>query len=67
MTNDDARPVPRGRRDGQPTRHATVSGSGANEPKHNERKETAGWLTRQGGDRTRGADRGRERDTSDAR
>jgi hypothetical protein len=66
MTNDEARPARRGRRDRQPTRHATVSGSGANEPKHNERKETAGWTSRQGGDQTRGVDRERERDASDA-
>ena len=35
-------------------RHATNSGSGANEPKRGERKEQDGWVSRQGGDQTRG-------------
>lgn len=35
------------------TRHGTTSGSGANEPKHSERKEERGWVSRQGGDQTR--------------
>lgn len=38
------------------TRHETRSGSGANEPKHNERKEQGDWVSRQGGDQTRGSD-----------
>ena len=35
------------------TRHGTTSGSGSNEPKHSERKEERGWVSRQGGDQTR--------------
>lgn len=42
--------------DGAETRHGTRSGSGANEPKHNERKEQGDWVSRQGGDQTRGSD-----------
>ena len=38
------------------TRHETRSGSGSNEPKHNERKEQGDWVSRQGGDQTRGSD-----------
>ena len=35
------------------TRHGTNSGTGANEPKHRERKETSGrCVSRQGGDQT---------------
>jgi hypothetical protein len=39
--------------DSSDTRHETRSGSGANEPKHSERKEERGWVSRQGGDQTR--------------
>jgi len=35
------------------TRHGTNSGSGSNEPKHNEKKEERGFVSRQGGDQTR--------------
>jgi hypothetical protein len=34
-------------------RFGTTSGSGSNEPKHNERKEERGFVSRQGGDQTR--------------
>jgi hypothetical protein len=56
MGNNTTRTARRGRRDQADTRHGTVSGSGANEPKHNERKEQAGWVSRQGGDQTRGSE-----------
>jgi hypothetical protein len=35
-----------------PTRYGKNSGSGANEPKHNERKDARGFVSRQGGDQT---------------
>lgn len=44
-----------------PRRHGTTSGSGANEPKHSERKERRDWASRQGGDQTRGQTSGEER------
>ncbi len=44
---------PREANDPGSTRHGTNSGSGANEPKHTERKEEAGRSApRQGGDQT---------------
>jgi hypothetical protein len=61
MANDTTRPARRGRRDQAATRHDTVSGSGSNEPKHAERKEQAGWVSRQGGDQTRGGEADRKR------
>ncbi|HYH94303.1 MAG TPA: hypothetical protein VD763_14180 [Candidatus Saccharimonadales bacterium] len=46
---------PREANDPGSTRHGTNSGSGSNEPKHRERKETdGGFKPRQGGDQTRG-------------
>ena len=59
MANNTTRPARGGRRDQADTRHRTVSGSGGNEPKHNERKEQAGWVSRQGGDQTRGSETGK--------
>jgi hypothetical protein len=45
---------PREASDPGSTRHGTNAGSGANEPKHRERKEQAGrCISRQGGDQTR--------------
>ena len=35
------------------TRYGQNSGSGSNEPKHNEKKEQGDWVSRQGGDQTR--------------
>jgi len=35
------------------TRYGRNSGSGSNEPKHAEKKQEDGWLSRQGGDQTR--------------
>ena len=61
MANDETRPARRGRRDQATTRYGQVGGSGANEPKHGERKEEGGWVSRQGGDQTRGPDADRER------
>lgn len=53
---------PREANDPGSTRHGTNAGSGANRPKHDERKETAGRSTpRQGGDQTRGSSSERER------
>ena len=46
---------PREANDPGSTRYGTNPGSGANEPKHSERKETdRGFQPRQGGDQTRG-------------
>jgi hypothetical protein len=42
-------------------RHATNAGSGANEPKREERKEQRRWVSRQGGDQTRGDAEGDDR------
>ena len=48
---------PREANDPGSTRHGTNSGTGANQPKHRERKETAGrCVSRQGGDQTRHPD-----------
>jgi hypothetical protein len=44
---------PREAHDPGSTRYGTRSGSGSNEPKHNERKEERGFVSRQGGDQTR--------------
>lgn len=55
------------RREQQTTRHATRSGSGANEPKDSERKQEAGWISRQGGDQTRDAGPRPERRQEDGR
>jgi hypothetical protein len=44
---------PREANDPGSTRYGTNSGSGSNEPKHNERKEERGSKSRQGGDQTR--------------
>ena len=54
-TGPDKRPDgPREAGDPSSTRHGTNAGSGANEPKHRERKEAAGrCVSRQGGDQTR--------------
>ena len=60
MSNDDSSPARRGRRDQADTRYGSNAGSGANEPKHAERKEGPGWVSRQGGDQTRGPDADRE-------
>jgi hypothetical protein len=50
---------PREANDPGSTRYGTNSGSGANEPKHRERKETdRGFESRQGGDQTRTTDEG---------
>jgi hypothetical protein len=38
------------------TRYGQNSGSGSNEPKHHEKKEQHGWVSRQGGDQTRQPD-----------
>ena len=46
---------PREANDPGSTRHGTRSGSGSNEPKHGERKEERGFVSRQGGDQTRGS------------
>ena len=43
---------PREANDPGSTRYGTNSGSGANQPKRNERKESAGFESRQGGDET---------------
>ena len=44
---------PRGARDPGSTRFGTTSGSGANGPRRNERKERSGrFVSRQGGDQT---------------
>jgi hypothetical protein len=61
MANNQTRPARRGRRDQRETRYDHTSGSGANEPKHDERKEGPGWVSRQGGDQSRGPDADRER------
>ncbi|HET9346305.1 MAG TPA: hypothetical protein VFO05_11455 [Candidatus Limnocylindrales bacterium] len=61
MANDEARQARRGRRDETGTRYGSNSGSGANAPKHAERKEDADWISRQGGDQSRGQDADRER------
>ena len=40
---------------GSETRYGQRSGSGSNEPKHNEKKEASpDWKTRRGGDQTKG-------------
>jgi hypothetical protein len=44
---------PREAHDPGSTRHGTNAGSGANQPKRHERKEQAGFESRQGGDQTR--------------
>ena len=61
MANDDARRAGHGRRDETGTRYGSNSGSGGNAPKHAERKEGAHWVSRQGGDQSRGPDADRER------
>lgn len=40
------------------TRYGRNPGTGANEPKHHEKKERPerGWVSRQGGDQTRGTE-----------
>lgn len=43
---------PRDANDPGSTRYGQVSGSGRNEPKDHERKEQAGFRSRQGGDQT---------------
>jgi hypothetical protein len=49
--------------DGGSARYGQRSGTGANEPKHGERKEQReDWVRRQGGDQTRSDDEGRARD-----
>jgi hypothetical protein len=45
---------PRDANDPGSTRYGKGQGSGSNEPKHNEAKETAGWTSRQGGDQSSG-------------
>ncbi|HET9521672.1 MAG TPA: hypothetical protein VFO73_11545 [Candidatus Limnocylindrales bacterium] len=44
---------PREANDPGSTRYGTNAGSGSNEPKHNERKEERGFVSRQGRDQTR--------------
>jgi hypothetical protein len=45
-------------------RYGTKSGSGSNEPKHDEKKESPerGWVSRQGGDQSRGEEDRQDRD-----
>lgn len=52
---------PREANDPGSTRQGTTSGSGSNEPRHSERKEERGWVSRQGGDQTREPSSGEER------
>ena len=47
---------PREANDPGSTRYGTNTGSGANQPKRHERKESAGFEPRQGGDQTRGSE-----------
>ena len=45
---------PRDANDPGSTRYGKGQGSGSNEPPHRERKEEAGWTSRQGGDQSAG-------------
>jgi hypothetical protein len=45
---------PRDANDPGSTRYGKRRGTGSNEPKHSERKETADWTSRQGGDQSTG-------------
>jgi hypothetical protein len=45
---------PRDANDPGATRYGKGRGSGSNEPPHRERKEEAGWTSRQGGDQSAG-------------
>jgi hypothetical protein len=45
---------PRDANDPGSTRYGKSRGTGANEPKHNETKEDGGWVSRQGGDQSKG-------------
>jgi len=45
---------PRDANDPSSTRYGKERGTGSNEPKHNERKESGGWTSRQGGDQSSG-------------
>jgi hypothetical protein len=50
--------------DTKQTRYGHNSGSGSNEPKHDEKKESPerGWVSRQGGDQSRGDEDRHDRD-----
>ena len=62
--NDDRNQSSRSDKPGgeSPTRYGHHSGSGSNEPKHGERKEERGFVSRQGGDQTRRAPKSQEED-----
>jgi hypothetical protein len=50
--------------DAKQTRYDHNSGTGSNEPKHREKKESPerGWVSRQGGDQSRGEGDRQDRD-----
>lgn len=55
---------PRAAHDPGSRRHATRSGSGANEPRQHERKDARGFVSRQGGDQTQRTDKPEQEDES---
>jgi hypothetical protein len=56
---------PRDANDPGSTRYGKGRATGSNEPKHDERKEAAGWTSRQGGDQSSGPGTERSHDAKE--